>query len=103
MRAVSAFCNALLSLQVQKCIMKVCSHRVSHVTNLCLLSGFLVLSPLQALHAHIEKAGCSQGAGQRAEFAVYSRQNTGGWINLLFAMAVTSSVVTHLIAACHGL
>lgn len=56
---------------------------------------FFPLSPLfspQALQPHTEKAGCAQGAGQRAELPVYSRQNTGGWVNL---MCATGSVAEH--------
>lgn len=46
----------------------------------------------QALQPYTEKAGCTQGAGQRAELPVYSRQNTGGWVNL---MCAAGSVAAH--------
>lgn len=70
-----------------------CAHKgISHAANLSL---FFFLSPLfspQALQPYTEKAGCAQGAGQRAELPVYSRQNTGGWVNL---MCATGSVAEH--------
>lgn len=89
---------------MQQCVMKVCSQCVSHATNLFLfLSPSCSLSSPQALQPHTEKASRSQGTGQRAELAVYSCQNTGGWVNLPCATGVTGSIAKHLIAACHGL
>lgn len=68
--------------------------------SLSLSPFFPPLSPLfspQALQPHTEKAGRAQGAGQRAELAVYSRQNTGGWVNL---MCAAGSLAEHLTAEC---
>lgn len=52
---------------------------------------------LQALQPYTEKAGGAQGAGQRAELPVYSRQNTGGWVNL---MCAAGSVAEHWTDEC---
>lgn len=61
------------------------------------------LSSPQALQPHSEKAGRSQGAGQRAELTVYSCQNTGRWVNLPCSMGIIGLTAKHLVAACHGL
>lgn len=66
-----------------------------------LIFPLFFLSPLffspQALQPYTEKAGGAQGAGQRAELPVYSRQNTGGWVNL---MCAAGSVAEHWTAEC---
>lgn len=84
--------------------MKVCSQCVSHATDPCFFCPhpFSLSSP-QALQPHSEKAGRSQGAGQRAELTVYSCQNTGRWVNLPCSMGIIGLTAKHLVAACHGL
>lgn len=73
-----------------------CAHKgISHAANLSFF--FSPLFSPQALQPYTEKAGCAQGAGQRAELPVYCRQNTGGWVNL---MCAAGSVAEHLTAEC---